>query len=108
MGGSRGPPLFDPALLKATAGLRAVQHVEKAEAILQRVRETLAKSGYRFEMSWADIIKGKEEAGLAWVAANYLQGNFVAPSSSASSLGIIEMGGGSTQVTFEVNPVEKT
>ena len=26
---------------------------------------------------WVDIIKGKEEAGLAWIAANYLHGTFV-------------------------------
>lgn len=33
----------------------------------------------RFEATedWVDIIKGKEEAGLAWIAANYLHGTFV-------------------------------
>lgn len=92
-----------PALLKATAGLRAVKPPEKATAILDVVRDTLSKSGYLFKPEWADIIQGKEEAGLAWVAANYLQGSFNGHSSGANSLGVIEMGGGSTQVTFEVH-----
>mmetsp|Transcript_4979 Transcript_4979/g.12104 ORF Transcript_4979/g.12104 Transcript_4979/m.12104 type:complete len:491 (-) Transcript_4979:225-1697(-) len=88
-----------PMLLKATAGLRAVA-AEKAEAVLTRVRETLSASGYRFQPEWADIIQGKEEGGLAWVAANYLQGTF--EQKDGRSLGVIEMGGGSTQVTFEI------
>jgi len=114
-----------PALLKATAGLRA-QPAEKASAVLRTVRQTLASSGYKFEDSWADIIKGKEEGGLAWVAANYLHGTFAAeclqnkvgnggtsgsvvgPShckvkGQRDTLGVIEMGGGSTQVTFKVS-----
>lgn len=33
-----------------------------------------------FDQDWVDIIKGKEEAGLAWIAANYLQGTFQARS----------------------------
>jgi len=92
-----------PVLLKATAGLRAVQQ-EKAAAVLEEVRSTLRVSGYWFQDDWVDIIKGKEEAGLAWIAANYLHGTFAF---DKESLGIIEMGGGSTQVSFELQPGEK-
>lgn len=95
-----------PALLKATAGLRAVKPAENALAVLNVVKETLAKSGFLFQPEWADIIKGKEEAGLAWVAANYLQGSFSRDATGVNSLGVIEMGGGSTQVTFEVDSEE--
>jgi len=92
-----------PTLLKATAGLRSVPQF-KAQAVLQRIRETLSATGYRVEPEWVDIIKGKEEGGLAWVAANYLQGTFGEEGGGAAgkSVGVIEMGGGSTQVTFEV------
>lgn len=104
-----------PVLLKATAGLRAVS-LERAEAVLERVRDTLQKSGYAFRRDWADVIMGKEEAGLAWVSANYLRGTFASqPSQSGGaaeeqqpSLGVIEMGGGSTQVAFEVPAIEAT
>jgi len=92
-----------PVLLKATAGLRAVP-TEKASAVLETVRATLQTSGYRFQDDWVDIIKGKEEAGLAWIAANYLHGTFAF---GKESLGIIEMGGGSTQVSFELKSGEK-
>lgn len=91
-----------PALLKATAGLRAVK-AEQAEAVLQTVRETLQSSGYSFRPEWADIIQGKEEGGLAWVAANYLLGTFDQAAADRPSVGVIEMGGGSTQVTFQVS-----
>jgi hypothetical protein len=95
-----------PVLLKATAGLRAVKPATKAEAVLDRVRETLLKSGYLFRPEWAAIIRGKEEAGLAWVAANYLKGSLNVVPDGRSSMGVIEMGGGSTQVTFEVGSAE--
>jgi len=93
-----------PVMLKATAGLRAVTP-EQASAVLERVRATLLASGYRFRKEWADIIQGKEEGGLAWVAANFLQGTFgtTAGGAQAQSVGVIEMGGGSTQVTFEID-----
>jgi len=79
------------------------------------VRAALASSGYMFRPEWADIIQGKEEAGLAWVAANYLRGTFNEPGQgeveesalAGSSLGVIEMGGGSTQVSFQVDVSEK-
>jgi len=93
-----------PALLKATAGLRSVSEA-KAEAVLDSVRRTLSASGYQFKPEWAGIIKGKEEGGLAWVAANYLEGTL--NEESAQTLGVIEMGGGSTQVTFQVSPSDE-
>lgn len=94
-----------PVLLKATAGLRSVS-VQQADAVLEEVRAGIMQSGYKFRPEWADIIKGKEEAGLAWVAANYLRGTF-GGSSNTPSLGVIEMGGGSTQVSFEVGEGDK-
>lgn len=97
-----------PCLLKATAGLRAVGE-EKAELVLNRVRDTFKASPYNFlRDDWASVIKGKEEAGLAWVAANYLRGTFSSTAAEgATSLGVIEMGGGSTQVTFQVSNTDK-
>mmetsp|Transcript_111298 Transcript_111298/g.315065 ORF Transcript_111298/g.315065 Transcript_111298/m.315065 type:complete len:471 (+) Transcript_111298:30-1442(+) len=95
-----------PAILKATAGLRAVP-ADAAEAVLGRVRETLARSSYQFEDSWAGIMPGLEEGGLAWVAANYLAGTFDVSrngTTTDSSVGVIELGGGSVQVSFEVGP----
>jgi len=94
-----------PALLKATAGLRAVP-AEKAEAVLGVVRSTLETSEYEFNHSWAGIIPGIEEAALAWVTANYFEGTFDAATNGPAetgSIGVIEMGGGSTQVAFQID-----
>lgn len=96
-----------PAILKATAGLRAVP-AEQAENVLTLVRIVLAEKGYLTCDDWVDIIKGKEEAGLGWVAANFLAGTFNSSSSVdiSPSIGVVEMGGGSTQVSFQVRDDE--
>jgi len=48
---------------------------------------------------------------LAWVAANFLQGTFnleeETSAANSKSLGVIEMGGGSTQVTFEITKTDQ-
>jgi len=94
-----------PVLLKATAGLRALPAAQ-AIAVMGQVRVVLMQSPYRVRPEWASIIEGKEEGGLAWVAANYLQGTFKAHQTGDDalkpSIGVLEMGGGSTQVAFEV------
>eukprot|EP00405_Crypthecodinium_cohnii_P037255 CAMPEP_0206534990 /NCGR_PEP_ID=MMETSP0325_2-20121206/5871_1 /ASSEMBLY_ACC=CAM_ASM_000347 /TAXON_ID=2866 /ORGANISM="Crypthecodinium cohnii, Strain Seligo" /LENGTH=642 /DNA_ID=CAMNT_0054031893 /DNA_START=62 /DNA_END=1987 /DNA_ORIENTATION=- len=96
-----------PVLVKATAGLRAVPQA-KANLVLDRVRAVLGASSYKSDDAWVGIIEGKEEGGLAWVAANYLAGTFLRSNPDATSLGVIEMGGGSAQVTFEVtDPSQK-
>ena len=113
-----------PLLLKATAGLRAVK-ASSAEAVLDTVRAVFRESEYQFIGPWVEIIPGFEEGGLSWVAANYLKGTFNPkkdPSSKASthdsesdsgSVGVLELGGGSLQVTLQVDaarqlPIEDT
>eukprot|EP00930_Biecheleria_cincta_P027936 TRINITY_DN19517_c0_g1_i2.p1 TRINITY_DN19517_c0_g1~~TRINITY_DN19517_c0_g1_i2.p1 ORF type:complete len:398 (+),score=72.42 TRINITY_DN19517_c0_g1_i2:53-1246(+) len=104
--GSSGTRIHIFNMYMPAGGLRAVGEA-KANPILAAVRATLRGTTYKFQDEWVDIIKGKEEAGLAWVAANYLQGTFAGPSPSPSNtIGVIEMGGGSTQVSFEVDASE--
>ncbi len=88
-------------MFKATAGLRAIQDENAKDAVMNAVRNVLSSSSFKFEPSWARIIPGNEEAGLAWVSANYLSG-VLEMSHRATTTGVIEMGGGSTQVTFEI------
>ena len=52
------------------------------------------------------MIPGREEAGLAWIAANFLKKVFDTRFDDVgrtASVGIVEMGGGSTQVSFHVH-----
>ena len=98
-----------PLVLKATAGLRAVEP-SKADQVITAVADIFRRSGFMFSTNWASIIPGVEEGGLAWVTANYLAGTFdhEGPSTNdnAGSLGIIEMGGGSTQVSFRMHDLD--
>ena len=90
-----------PIILKATAGLRMVAPAQR-EKILGAVRLQLEGSGFWFhDDSWATTISGMEEAGLAWVAANYLGGAFDRRGIRETK-GVVEMGGGSSQISFHV------
>lgn len=97
-----------PILLKATAGLRLVQqkNPDAVAAILDSARDALARSGFRFESSDAEIISGQEEGMLGWLALNYLTAS--SPASKGANLrggetamwGLLEMGGASVQVSL--------
>jgi Golgi nucleoside diphosphatase len=91
-----------PILLKATAGLRLVQqqNPDAVESIIQSVRNTLSKSGFRFVDSNAMIISGQEEGMLGWLALNYLIAAKKNLRGGTSTMwGLIEMGGASVQVS---------
>ncbi|WVZ57110.1 hypothetical protein U9M48_007543 [Paspalum notatum var. saurae] len=92
--------------LMATAGLRLLE--ERAqEAILASCRAVLRASGFRFEDAWAKVIPGSDEGIYAWVAANYALGRLGGEPNK--TIGIIELGGASAQLTFvsdEVLPPE--
>ena len=86
-----------PALLMATAGLRSVDP-PAASAILRSCRAALAASPFRFRDEWAEVLPGAKEGLYAWIAANYAAGTLGA--APADTLGVIELGGASMQITF--------
>ena len=91
-----------PVILKATAGMRLVS-LSKSNKIMNAVRQQLGTSDFLFRApsEWAAVIRGSEEAGLAWVAANYLNGT-LNDAVNGPTYGVVEMGGASSQVSFEV------
>lgn len=105
VGGSRGAAATEVRLM-ATAGLRLLEE-RVQEAILASCRDALRASGFRFENAWAKVIPGSDEAIYAWVAANYALGTL--GGDPHKTIGIIELGGASAQLTFvsdEVLPPE--
>ncbi|KAG5488356.1 uncharacterized protein JKF63_07951 [Porcisia hertigi] len=91
-----------PIEFKATAGLRMLG-AEAAAKILAGIREH-----YRHEVFWlrgeapVRILDGREEGPLAWLAVNFLLGAFNTSTAVAvSTVAIIDIGGGSTQIVFE-------
>lgn len=86
-----------PVVLKATAGLRLLPE-EKARALLEEVKEVFAESPFFIPNTSVSIMNGKNEGVLAWVTVNFLTGHLY--SNTKRTVGILDLGGGSTQITF--------
>ncbi|XP_006815561.1 ectonucleoside triphosphate diphosphohydrolase 8-like [Saccoglossus kowalevskii] len=99
-----------PIMLGATAGMRLLEKEDKnvSDAIISSVWTSLEQ--YPFNVTNVSIISGESEGSFSWVTVNYLLGNFVEVPASLSSIfwtstekhtvGAIDMGGASTQMTF--------
>eukprot|EP01103_Thecamoeba_quadrilineata_P021419 TRINITY_DN9845_c0_g1_i1.p1 TRINITY_DN9845_c0_g1~~TRINITY_DN9845_c0_g1_i1.p1 ORF type:complete len:501 (-),score=71.16 TRINITY_DN9845_c0_g1_i1:15-1517(-) len=91
-----------PVTVKATAGLRILGE-EKSHRILAAVRSRL-ENRYPFHVVPATdgvaIMDGKDEGVYAWITVNYLLGVFGGETKVESS-GVMDLGGGSTQIVFE-------
>uniref|UniRef100_A0A7N8XV00 nucleoside diphosphate phosphatase n=1 Tax=Mastacembelus armatus TaxID=205130 RepID=A0A7N8XV00_9TELE len=83
-----------PVVLKATAGLRLLPE-DKANALLKEVREVFDESPFFIPNNSVSIMNGKNEGVLAWVTVNFLTGKTL-----LRTVGILDLGGGSTQITF--------
>eukprot|EP00742_Colponemidia_sp_Colp-10_P004708 GILJ01005021.1.p1 GENE.GILJ01005021.1~~GILJ01005021.1.p1 ORF type:complete len:516 (-),score=52.44 GILJ01005021.1:58-1605(-) len=110
-----------PLFLKATAGVRKLTY-DAAERLLRHVRFTFQAGPFLFRDDWAQIMSGQEEGALGWLAANQLMQRFpkellglrlpVPETKDAElsfrrmvkTMGVLEMGGASTQITMQVEP----
>lgn len=91
-----------PIYLMATAGLRYLTEKE-AEVFLEKTRAVMANTSinpFLYKASSITILSGEEEGVYSWIAANYLNGFFDKYRPENESIGILEMGGGSTQIAF--------
>ncbi|KAM3595054.1 uncharacterized protein V6R79_017695 [Siganus canaliculatus] len=86
-----------PVVLKATAGLRLLPQ-DKADALLKEVREVFHESPFFVPDNSVSIMNGANEGVLAWVTVNFLTGHLY--SNTKRTVGILDLGGGSTQITF--------
>lgn len=86
-----------PLVLKATAGLRLLPG-EKAQKLLQKVKEVFKASPFLVGDDCVSIMNGTDEGVSAWITVNFLTGNLESP--GRSSVGMLDLGGGSTQITF--------
>ena len=90
-----------PLILSATAGLRLLPKA-KAEAILESCYMWLkANSPFLIRRDKIGIISGRDEGAYGWLTMNFLNKRLEGMSDAdKGTLGSIEMGGASTQVTF--------
>jgi len=83
-----------PLTLKATAGLRLLP-AEQAEGLISAVQRRLDMSG--FDNRGVGIMNELDEGVFGWMTVNYLLGQLNQPAKSYVAL---DLGGGSTQITF--------
>lgn len=90
-----------PLTMRATAGLRLLPG-HKAQEILQECRKLLEKSGFQVSKNSVSIMDGTDEGIFSWFTVNFLLDrlNTYNPSRTVAAL---DLGGGSTQVTFSPN-----
>jgi len=88
-----------PITLKATAGLRLLPKVQ-GDAILAVVRKVLENSGFLPEENLIEIMNPMEEGLYGWFTVNFLLSQFDNIEKLDKSFISLDLGGGSTQVTF--------
>ncbi|XP_029352042.1 ectonucleoside triphosphate diphosphohydrolase 5 isoform X2 [Echeneis naucrates] len=86
-----------PVFLRATAGLRLLP-TEKAHALLNEVQHVFVESPFLVTDNCVTIMNGTNEGILAWISLNFLTGHLNAQ--TKKTVGILDLGGGSTQITF--------
>ncbi|XP_020488116.2 ectonucleoside triphosphate diphosphohydrolase 5 isoform X2 [Labrus bergylta] len=86
-----------PVVLRATAGLRLLA-AEKAQALLEQVQHVFDESPFLVPDNSVSIMNGTNEGVLAWISVNFLTGHLKAQ--TKKTVGILDLGGGSTQITF--------
>ncbi|XP_008296535.1 ectonucleoside triphosphate diphosphohydrolase 6 [Stegastes partitus] len=97
-----------PLVLKATAGLRLLPG-EKAQHLLDTVRALFLESPFLSRDDSVSIMDGTDEGISAWITVNFLTGGL--HGARSPTVGMLDLGGGSTQITFspqdEVRPSEE-
>ncbi|KAF1375342.1 hypothetical protein PFLUV_G00218820 [Perca fluviatilis] len=86
-----------PVVLKATAGLRLLPG-DKAKHLLDTVRALFVESPFLSRDDSVSIMDGTDEGISAWITVNFLTGDL--HSSDSPTVGMLDLGGGSTQITF--------
>jgi len=71
---------------------------------LSEVRSAMSASPFLFQPDWARVIAGEEEGVFGWLSANYVRNSLLAsggvPALSNATIGALDLGGASTQITF--------
>ncbi|RUS78602.1 hypothetical protein EGW08_013637 [Elysia chlorotica] len=95
-----------PISIMATAGFRFMSG-PSVQSLLHLTRSVMSNSSinpFHFsETVGVAVLSGEEEGVYSWIAANYLNGFFDYKKKASESVGVLEMGGGSTQITFLPN-----
>uniref|UniRef100_UPI00358F56EE nucleoside diphosphate phosphatase ENTPD5 n=1 Tax=Myxine glutinosa TaxID=7769 RepID=UPI00358F56EE len=86
-----------PVVLKATAGLRLLPE-SKSDALLQQMKKLFDYCPFNLPEDGIAIMDGIDEGIFSWMTINFLKGTL--RSVQNQMMGILDLGGGSTQITF--------
>ncbi|XP_076817070.1 ectonucleoside triphosphate diphosphohydrolase 5-like isoform X1 [Clavelina lepadiformis] len=86
-----------PLALKATAGLRLLPK-EQSKGLLNEVQNLFNEYPFQLPSNPVSIMDGVDEGAFGWTSVNYLLDHFYG--SNQFSVGTIDLGGGSMQITF--------
>ncbi|KAM3912819.1 ectonucleoside triphosphate diphosphohydrolase 7 isoform 1-T2 [Leptodactylus fuscus] len=109
-----------PLYILCTAGMRVLPESQQTAILQDLVRDIPQDFDFLFSEAHAEVISGKQEGVYAWISINFVLGRFdhvvdeedavVAVTIGAQedaiirkrTVGIIDMGGGSLQIAYEV------
>lgn len=109
-----------PLYILCTAGMRLLSDSEQAAILEDIVSDVPLEFDFLFSESHAEVISGKQEGVYAWIGINFVLGRFdhadeedatveVTPPSQSHrpisrrrTVGIMDMGGASLQIAYEV------
>jgi len=86
-----------PLAMKATAGLRLLP-ADKAEGLLEEVRKLFKSSPFLTNDNSVSIMDGSDEGLFSWFTVNFLLDRF--GGDQDQTVAALDLGGGSTQITF--------
>ncbi|KAG8435465.1 hypothetical protein GDO86_013412 [Hymenochirus boettgeri] len=109
-----------PLYILCTAGMRALPESQQTAILQDLVRDIPQEFDFLFSEAHAEVITGKQEGVYAWISINFVLGRFdhVVDDNDAvvsvtfgkqeesiirkRTVGVIDMGGGSLQIAYEV------
>lgn len=95
-----------PIFLTATAGMRVLEPTKRA-GLMDAVRAYFRSSDCPFDFqedAWARVISGEEEGAFGWITVNHAAKTLGPPPAGQpppAVAGALDMGGASTQITFD-------
>ncbi|KAK2817459.1 hypothetical protein Q5P01_025650 [Channa striata] len=109
-----------PLYILCTAGMRLLPESQQAAILEDLVTDVPLEFDFLFSRSHAEVISGKQEGVYAWIGINFVLGRFEHPEkedatvdvttgsqnqqpiSRRRTVGIMDMGGASLQIAYEV------
>ncbi|CAF0877667.1 unnamed protein product [Adineta ricciae] len=94
-----------PLYILATAGMRFLSQEKQKRIIADLFNDTVRDYNFLIEKTHIQVITGQFEGIYSWIAINYVLGRFQRNNTNVqrqSTVGILDMGGASAQIAFEV------